>query len=127
MPPIMSGATVASICIGAAIFLLSPNTYWKPNAAINRQQCYAAGVMHGDDNTDSLIIGIPDGPCRQSYDAGRAYVFNQEQQGMIAAVIVNSLAQSGCANAQRMIASAENYGRYDEASRLRAMIASDCE
>jgi hypothetical protein len=36
--------------------------------------------MHGDDDTDPDVIGVQRGPCRESFDAGRAYAKRQIQQ-----------------------------------------------
>jgi hypothetical protein len=40
----------------------------------SRQRCYLSGAVHADDQTDPSVVGIPDGACRESYLAGRAYI-----------------------------------------------------
>jgi hypothetical protein len=60
-------AALATLTVAVAV-------HAAPEDSAQRRRCYIDGVIHGEDETDPTIIGIPEGTaCRESYSAGRQF------------------------------------------------------
>jgi hypothetical protein len=112
---------------GLALLLDVVSAYAQSDMPELRQRCYAAGIMHGDDETDPSIIGIPQGPCRESYAAGRAYSQRMQQQSTDSMRQMDKLMQSACEDGWKLIANAEREGDRNQAEHLRALMPSECQ